>query len=44
MLEKWKPIKGYERYEISSIGNVRNSKTGGILKKDKSRKNKGKNI
>ena len=37
MLEKWKPIKGYERYEISSIGNVRNSKTGRILKKDKSR-------
>lgn len=38
MLEEWRPIKGYERYEISNQGEVKNSKTNRILKKDSSRK------
>lgn len=33
--EVWKPIKGYENYEISSNGRVRNSKTGRTLKQGK---------
>ena len=37
MLKEWKPIKGYERYAISNIGEVKNLKTGRILKKDNSR-------
>ena len=28
MEEEYKPIKGYENYEISSLGNIRNVKTG----------------
>ena len=32
MIEKWKPIKGYEDlYEVSNLGNIKNSK-GKILK------------
>lgn len=32
MQEEWKPILDYPNYEVSSFGNVRNSKTGRILK------------
>ena len=30
--EEWKTITDYENYEISSLGNVRNSNTGRVLK------------
>lgn len=33
--EKWLPIKSYENYSISSIGRVKNEKTGNILKPTK---------
>lgn len=33
--EVWKQIEGYENYEVSSLGNVRNSKTGRILRQGK---------
>lgn len=33
-MEVWKPIKGYETYyEVSNYGNVRNLKTGYVMKK-----------
>ncbi len=32
MTETWKPINGYENYEVSDSGNVRNTKTGKVLK------------
>ena len=32
MSEIWKQIKGYGSYQVSSMGRVRNSKTGRILK------------
>jgi len=32
MEEIWKPIKYFENYEVSTLGNVRNIKTGKILK------------
>ena len=32
MQYEYKTIEGYENYEISSLGNVRNKKTGRILK------------
>ena len=31
MAEQWKTIEGYENYEVSTLGNVRNLKTGRIL-------------
>ena len=31
-IEEWKQINDYDNYEISSLGNVRNSKTGRVLK------------
>lgn len=31
-VEEWKHIEGYDNYEVSSFGNVRNKKTGRILK------------
>lgn len=31
-MEEWKLIEGYENYEVSSHGRVRNNKTGRILK------------
>lgn len=31
-MEKWKAIPGYDNYEVSDLGNVRNIKTGRILK------------
>lgn len=31
-MEEWKPIVGWEMYEISSEGNVRNVKTGRVIK------------
>lgn len=31
-MEKWKTIEGYENYEVSTAGNVRNKSTGRILK------------
>ena len=35
MLEEWKPIKDWEVfYEISNLGNVRNIKTGKLIKGD----------
>ncbi len=33
--EVWKPIEGYDHYEVSSFGNVRNKNTGRILKASK---------
>jgi hypothetical protein len=33
--EVWRQIEGYDKYEVSSLGNVRNSKTGRILKQGK---------
>ena len=30
--EEWKDISDYENYEVSNLGNVRNKKTGRILK------------
>lgn len=38
MQEEWRPIKGYEHYEISNRGEIKNLKTNRILKKDNSRK------
>lgn len=32
MKEKWKTVKGWERYEVSSTGKMRNSETGKMLK------------
>jgi len=32
MTEIWKSIEGYETYSVSTFGNVRNDKTGRILK------------
>ena len=32
MQEEYKTIEGYENYEVSRLGNVRNKKTGRILK------------
>jgi hypothetical protein len=32
IVENWKKIIGYENYEVSDVGNVRNSKTGRVLK------------
>jgi hypothetical protein len=34
IVENWKKIIGYENYEVSDIGNVRNSNTGLVLKKE----------
>lgn len=31
-MEQWKVINGFENYSVSSYGNVRNNKTGRILK------------
>ena len=31
-MEKWEKIKGFEKYSVSNKGNVRNDKTGRILK------------
>ena len=31
-MEEWKKIKGFEKYSVSNMGNVRNDKTGRILK------------
>lgn len=31
-MEIWKPISGYENYEVSSCGNVRNINTGHLLR------------
>lgn len=30
--EQWKPIKGFERYEVSSFGKVKNAKRNVVLK------------
>lgn len=32
-IEHWKDIEGYPNYEVSDLGNVRNKKTGRILRK-----------
>ena len=32
MQEIWKSIEGYENYEVSTLGNVKNIKTGKLLK------------
>ena len=34
-IEVWKPIEGYNNYEVSSFGNIRNKNTGRILKQGK---------
>jgi hypothetical protein len=31
-IEEWKDIEGYDKYEVSSFGRVRNKKTGRVLK------------
>jgi hypothetical protein len=31
-MEEWRQIEGYENYSVSDLGNVRNDKTGRILK------------
>ena len=36
-MTEWKPVKDYEGYEISSCGDVRNVKTGRILKHGRNR-------
>ena len=36
-MEQWKTINGYENYEVSTAGNVRNKRTGRILKPAKNR-------
>ena len=33
MKEKWKTIEGFERYEVSTLGMVRNKKTSRIMKR-----------
>lgn len=30
IIERWKPIKGYENYEVSDLGNVRSLKYGKV--------------
>lgn len=37
-MEKWKIIAGYANYEVSNFGNVRNTRTGRILKPAKTKK------
>lgn len=37
MKEKWKNIKGFERYSISNLGRVKNNITGKVLKQRDSR-------
>ena len=37
--ETWKTIKGFPNYEVSTFGNVRNVKTGRILKPNKDKDN-----
>ena len=32
MIEQWKPIDGFDNYECSDLGQIRNKKTGRILK------------
>lgn len=32
-MEYWKNIEGYEDYSVSDLGNIKNNKTGEILKK-----------
>lgn len=32
-MENWKNIKGYDDYSVSDLGNIKNNKTGNILKK-----------
>lgn len=34
-MEVWVPVKHFNKYEASSNGNIRNSKTGRILKTQK---------
>lgn len=34
-MEEYRKIKGYENYSISNLGNIRNDKTGRILKQHK---------
>lgn len=36
MTEEWRKIKGYQNYSVSNLGNVRNDKTGRLLKPGKS--------
>lgn len=38
MKEKWKAIKGYDNYSVSTLGRVRNDKTGRILKSNSNNK------
>lgn len=32
--EIWKPIEGFDNYEVSDLGNIKNAKTGRILKQN----------
>lgn len=36
-MEQWKAIPGYKNYEVSDLGNVKNVRTGRILKPGKNR-------
>lgn len=35
MTEEWKNIEGYQNYSVSNLGNVRNDRTGRLLKPSK---------
>ncbi len=35
--EQWKPVKGYENYSVSNLGEVKNNSTGRILKSSNGR-------
>lgn len=37
-MEKWKVVAGHANYEVSDLGNVRNAKTGYILRPAKTKK------
>jgi hypothetical protein len=44
MQEEWKAVSGYENYEVSSHGRVRNAKTGRIIAKGIEGKYRGVNL
>ena len=34
IVEEWRPISGYDNYQVSNLGQIKNTKTGRILKPD----------